>query len=156
MTKITKLDKAALKSLRDPIEAELKALGERLGLVFSLGNGGFDRAGVEADFKLQIKIDNPEMFEARERERWNANCGYIGKDYNRPEGETGLRPEDFGTEFRSAGTLYKTTGINLGRSKYPIAAKIMDGPKAGQTVGFTDMAVPAIRIATDAAAKTPA
>lgn len=148
MTKITKLDKAALKSLRDPIEAELKALGERLGLTFQIGNGSFGD-GSEATFKMLIKVDDPEAQRALAKAGWDRNCRYIGMDYNNPD-ESGLRPEDFGTEFMSGTTKYRTTGINIGRSKYPIAAEIISGPKAGQTVGFTDMAVPIIRKATDA------
>jgi hypothetical protein len=148
MTKITKLDKAALKALREPIEAELKALGERLGLKFDVGNGSFGD-GAEASFKLLIKVDNPEVEAAAAKAQWDRNCRHIGIDYNDME-NSGLRPEDFGTEFTSGTTRYRTTGINIGRAKYPIAAEVVSGPKAGQKVGFTDMAVPVIRKATDA------
>lgn len=98
MTKITNLDKTALQALRAPIEAELAALGERLGLKFEVGSGSYDPAGAEASFKLKLTVDDPAKREASARARWNATSRYIGIDFDRPE-ETGLRPEDFGTEF---------------------------------------------------------
>lgn len=157
MTKITTLDRTALKNLRDPIEAELKALGERLGLSLTLGNGSFGD-GAEASFKLILKVDDPAVKEAAARKEWDRNCRYIGIDYAKPD-ETGLRPEDFGTEFPYGGGTYRTTGIALkgrGSQKFPILAEIVTaGPRAkgqpGQTMMLPETAVPAIRAATDAA-----
>ncbi len=149
--KIAKLDKDALKNLRAPLEAELAALGARLGLKFSIGSGSYDPAGATASLKLEISVDDPAVKEASARARWNANCTYIGIDFNRPE-ETGLRPEDFGTVFVNKGTSYRTNGINPGRSKFCISVEVLDGPNAGKTLAFDERAVPAIRLATDAAA----
>jgi hypothetical protein len=146
--KIAKLDKTALRNLRDPINAELVALGERLGLKFEIGSGSYEPAGSEASFKLKITVDDPALREAAARERWNANCRYIGMDFDRPD-ETGLRPEDFGTEFESRGVRYRTTGINPGRSKFCIAVVVVSGKDAGKAVAFDDRAVPLIRRATD-------
>lgn len=148
--KITKLDKAALKNLRAPIDAELAALGERLGLKFVIGSGSYSSTGDEASFKLQITVDDPALRQAAAKAKWDANCRYIGVDYARPD-ETGLRPEDFGTEFENRGTSYRTTGIAIGRSKFPIMVEVLTGPKKGQNVCFAEQAVPMIRAATDAA-----
>ena len=155
MTKITKLDKTALKNLREPIEAELKALGERLGLNFALGNGTFGD-GAEASFKLIIKVDDPATMEAAARAEWNRNCRYIGIDFDTPD-DTGLRPEDFGTEFKYGRSIYRTSGIaTKGRNsqKYPILVTVVsdaDGKRApGATVMLPEIAVPMIRAATDA------
>jgi len=156
MTKITNLDRTALKNLRDPIEAELKALGERLGLSLTLGNGSFGD-GAEASFKLILRVDDPATKEAAARAAWDRNCRYVGIDFNKPD-ETGLRPEDFGTEFPYGGGTYRTTGIALkgrGSQKFPILAEIVKaGPRAkgqpGQTMMLPETAVPMIRAATDA------
>lgn len=156
MTKIKTLDRTALKNLRDPIEAELKALGERLGLTLTLGNGTFGD-GAEASYKLIIRVDDPAIKEAAARAEWDRNCRYIGIDYAKPD-ESGLRPADFGTEFNYGGSVYRTKGIALkgrGSQKFPILAEIVTpGPRAkaaaGQTMMLPDTAVPLIRAATDA------
>lgn len=160
--KITKLDKIALTNLRDPIEAELKALGERLGLSLTLGNGRFGD-GAEATFQLVLKVDDPAVKEAAARAEWNRNCRYVGIDFAKPE-ETGLRPEDFGTEFPYGGGTYRTTGIAVkgkGSQKFPILAAIVTpGPRSkgqpGTVMMLPETAVPAIRTATDAKAKADA
>lgn len=154
--KITNLDRTALKNLREPIEAELKALGERLGLSLTLGNGSFGD-GAEASFKLILRVDDPATKEAAARAAWDRNCRYVGLDYSKPD-ETGLRPEDFGSEFAYGGSTYRATGIALkgrGSQKFPILAEIVTpGPRAKAAAGATMMlpetAVPLIRAATDA------
>jgi hypothetical protein len=155
MTRISKLDKAALIALRSPIEAELKALGERLGLSFALGNGTFGE-GAEASFKLVIKVDDPAVKIAAAKAEWDRNCTYIGIDFANPA-TTGLRPEDFGTEFVYNQTRMKTTGLALkgrGSQKFPIIVEILAdgrGLKAGDIRMLPEAAVPIIRAATDAA-----
>lgn len=158
MTKITNLDRTALKNLREPIEAELKALGERLGLTLTLGNGTFGD-GAEASYKLIMRVDDPATKEAAARAEWDRNCRYIGIDYAKPD-ESGLRPEDFGTEFNYGGSTYRATGIALkgrGSQKFPILAEVVTpGPRskgeAGKTMMLPPTAVPMIRTATDAKA----
>lgn len=161
MTKITNLDRLALQNLRAPIEAELVALGERLGISLKLGNGSFGD-GAEASFKLVLKVDDPEVKAKAAQAEWNRNCGYIGRDYSNFE-NTGLRPEDLGTVFPYAGGTYRTTGIALkgkGSQKFPILAEIVTAGPRGGNVGEVRMlpetAVPTIRNATDAAAKVSA
>jgi hypothetical protein len=148
--KITKLDKVALKAIREPIEAELKALGERLGLELRIGSGSYSPHGDEASFKLEIKVDDPALKEAAARAQWDANCHYVGVDYAKPD-ETGLRPEDFGTEFQHRGNKCRTVGLALNRSKYPVKIEMLDGPDKGKVLLLTEQSVPVIRRATDAA-----
>lgn len=158
MTKIAKLDKAALIALRAPIEAELAALGERLGLTLKLGNGSFGD-GAEASFKLVLRVDDPAIKVAAAKAEWDRNCRYVGIDFNRPD-ETGLRPEDFGTEFPFNGGVMRTSGIatkGKGSQKFPILVEVVTpgrgtaGSKPGEVRMLTEAAVPAIRAATDAA-----
>jgi hypothetical protein len=150
MTKITNLDKKSLGLLTPQMIAALATLGEQTGLKFEFAGGRFEGSGDEATIKVKVIVDDPVKQEAAARSRWEANCKYIGLDFNRPQ-ETGLRPEDFGTEFVSGGTTYRTTGLALGRSKYPIEVEVLTGQKKGKRVFFTEQAVPAIRRATDAA-----
>ena len=158
--KITKLDRTALQNLRAPLEAELKAIGERLGLSLALGNGTFGD-GAEASFKLILRVDDPETKLAAAKANWDRNCRYIGVDYSDFD-NTGLRPEDFGTEFPYAGGVYRTCGIatkGKGASKFPILCEIVSAGPRGGIVGeirmLPEQAVRTIRSATDAKAKQP-
>lgn len=153
MTKITNIDKKTLVSLREPIEAALAELAAKTGLKFTVGSGSY--GGANAHFKLEIAVDDPEVQVAKERDIWNRNCRFIGIDYADQE-NSGLRPEDFGTEFTAGGTLYRTTGIALTRSKYPIKVDVLSGPKKGKNLLLTELVVPHIRRATDAKAKADA
>lgn len=159
MTKITKLDRDALQNLREPIEAELKTLGERLGITLQLGNGTYSPDGAEASYKLVMKVDDPAVKLAAAKAEWDRNCTYIGIDFARPN-ETGLRPEDFGTEFEYGGATFRTTGIALkgkNSQKFPILVVIVKaGPRGGgpgEVRMLPPQAVPIIRAATDAKAK---
>lgn len=156
MTKITKLDRIALQNLRAPIEAELIALGERLGLSLKLGNGSFGD-GAEASFKLVLRVDDPAVKAAAAKAEWDRNCGYIGLDFADPE-NSGLRPADFGTEFVYNQTTYRTSGIAIkgkGSQKFPILVEVVKPARPGDQIGkvmmLPETAVKIIRAATDAA-----
>jgi hypothetical protein len=153
MTKITTLDKLALQNLRAPIEAELVALGERLGLTLKLGSGTYGD-GAEASFKLVLRVDDPATKAAAAKAEWDRNCAYVGIDFARPD-ETGLRPEDLGTEFAygmgAQRKNYRTTGIatkGKNHQKFPILVEEVD---TGKVVMLPETAVPLIRAATDGA-----
>lgn len=132
MPKITNIDKKTLQSLRDKIEAALAPLGEELGLNFRTGNGSY--GGNEGHFKLEMKIDDPAIQEAAERETFDRNCRFFD-----------LEPQDFGAEFRSGGKQYKLVGLAINRTKYPLKVKILN--EGGKSVLLTDMAVPMIKAA---------
>lgn len=153
MNKITTLDSSALQNLRAPIEAELAALAERLGLSLKLGGGKYSD-GVEASFQLVLKVENPAVKTAAAKAAWDRNCHFIGVDYVRPD-LTGLRPEDFGATFAYAGTVFRAAGIALkgkGCQKFPILAEAISGKHpAGKTMMLPETAVPMIRASTDAA-----
>lgn len=161
MSKITKIDRNSMQALRDPIEAEIKALAERLGLTLRLGNGSFSPNGDEGSFKLEIKVDDPATKLAAAKAGWDRNCTFIGIDFADPD-NTGLRPADFGTEFVYAGTTFRTTGIatkGKGSQKFPIKAEVVKSgnPKhgVGATLMLPETAVKIIRAATDAAKPAP-
>ena len=152
MHKIETINKGALIALRAPIEAALEALGAELGVKLRTGSGTYSPDGTTASIKLEILLDNPERQADAAKAAWDMNCRYIGADYLAPEGSTGLRPEDFGTEFVNKGVRYRTTGLELKRSKFPIRCEALSGPKAGSTLLFGEIAVGTIRRATDAKA----
>lgn len=146
---ITTLDRTALQNLRQPIEDELKALGERLGISLKLGNGKFGD-GAEASFQLVLRVEDPATKAAAAKAEWDRNCRYVGIDFNRPD-ETGLRPEDLGTEFAYNRTTYRTTGIatkGKNHQKFPI---LVEEVGTGKVMMLPEAAVPIIRAATDSA-----
>jgi len=128
MTKITDLDKAAMIALRAHIDAALKELGEKLGVEFKAGNGGF--AGNEAHFKLIIKVADPEIQEAANRRTFDLYCGAFG-----------LKPEHFNKEFRAGSKTYRLIGFELKRRKFPI--RVLD-LNTNKVVLLTELAIPAI------------
>lgn len=133
MTKITNIDKKTLQNMRPQIEEALAALGAELGVTFKTGSGAY--GGNQAHFKLEIKIDDPEVQEAAAKAEFDRYCGMFG-----------LEPEHFGTEFTAGGKRYRLTGLALNRSKYPLKVHDLTLDKA---VLLTDMAVPHIRKAYD-------
>lgn len=158
MSKITKLDRTALQKLRDPINAHLKVLADQLGLSMVLGNGSFGD-GAEASFKLVLKVDDPETKLASFKAEHDRNCQFVGIDWNDPE-NTGLRPEDFGTEFQYGATTYRMMGIytkGKNHTKFPIRAEVVADPskrlEVGKLMMLPDSVVKTIRAATDAKAQ---
>lgn len=160
MNKITTLDKVALTALRPLIDAHLAELGAKIGIDLKLGSGTFGD-GAEASFKLILKVDDPEVKAKAAAAEWSRHCRYIGLNYNDVE-NSGLRPEDLGTEFSYAGGVYRTTGIatkGKGSQKFPILCEIVTAGrsgKAGEIRMLPEAAVPLIRAATDAKAKKAA
>lgn len=155
--KITKLDKAAMIALRDPINEALKALGEQLGLTFAASGGAYGD-GAEAHFKLVMKVNDPATKLAADRADWDRNCGFIIADYSRPD-DTCLRPEDFGTEFDWGGKRFRAVGLSRGRGsgKFPIRCELVSLPKGhegkvGEIRILPTGCVSIIRAATDAKA----
>ncbi|MBS67279.1 MAG: hypothetical protein Tp170SUR191951_76 [Prokaryotic dsDNA virus sp.] len=162
MTKIAKITKQTLPQIAEQMESELAALAEKLGLKISYGGGKYDAAGNEGTINITVKIDDPEVQREAARLIWNNNCRLIGIDYTDTE-NSGLRPEDFGTEFKYGQATYETTGIatrGRGSQKYPILVKVINDPKgkhaSGTALMLPDTAVPLIRMATDAAQATKA
>lgn len=158
--KITKLDKAALTALREPLNAVLAELGQKLGLEIRLGNGSFGD-GAEASFKLILRVDDPATKLAAAKAEYERQCRFVGVDWDRPE-ETGLRPEDFGTEFQSGGVTYRLAGLftkGRGSQKFPIKVEVVNDPsgrcKPGEVRMFAEKAASIIRAATDKANPTP-
>ena len=107
MTKITKIDKNTLVSLRPDIDAALAELGARLGLKFHAGNGSY--GDNRAHFKLEIEVDDPAVQEAAARKEFEQYCGLYD-----------LEPSDFGIEFKANGKTYRVCGLAMNRSKFPI------------------------------------
>jgi hypothetical protein len=160
--KITKIDRSSMQAMRDPINEVLAKIGEELGLKLRLGNGSYSPNGDEGHFKLELTVDDPALKEAAARAYWNNHCRYIGIDWDKPD-ETGLRPEDFGTEFNYGTAVYRTVGLakkGRGSQKFPILVECQSDPrnlvKNGEIRMLPETAVGIIRRATDLANATPA
>jgi hypothetical protein len=109
-----------------------------------------------------MTVDDPALKEAAARAYWNNHCRYIGIDWENAD-ETGLRPEDFGTEFQYGATTYKTVGLakkGRGSQKFPILVECVSDPsqrvKKGEIRMLPEAAVKIIRRATDLATAKPA
>lgn len=129
MEPITQFTPAVLKALRPEIDAALKAVADKYGVTFHAGNGLY--SGVEASFKLEMKVADTTAVEAEERRTFEKHCRIVG-----------LEPEDFGKRFRASNYWYTVIGFDPGRPKFCI--KVRD-EKTGKTVGMTDLVVPTIR-----------
>lgn len=161
MEKITKIDRNSMQQMRDPINEVLARIGEELGLEIRLGNGSYSPNGDEGNFKLELKVNDPALKLAAAKAFWNANCRLIGIDYNDYD-NSGLRAEDFGTEFTYGSTVYKTVGLakkGKGSQKFPILVECQSDPlkrvKAGEIRMLPETAVRIIRTATDMANAKP-
>lgn len=113
MSKMTEINKANLIAIRPQIDEALKELGERLGLSFHVGNGGY--AGNAGHFKLEIKVDDPAVQEAAARKLFEQHCYLFG-----------LEPSDYGLEFDCGRGRYRLTGLHLSgpkSAKFPLKVR---------------------------------
>lgn len=154
------INRQTMQILRTEIDAAVKAVGEKHGLAIQTERGTF--AGHEGWFKLMIKVDDPEIKLAAAREEFNRYCRHYGVDWDRPD-ETGLRPEDFGTEFAYGAVTYQLIGLYLkgkNSQKFPLKVAVVKDPTHRREVGalimLPEQAIPLIRLATDAKAKATA
>lgn len=130
MSKITKIDAAATRKLRQLITGELYGLGERLGLTIEAENATYDRDGNYVTFKVRCQLDG---FDRREAE-------FIENHWAVP----GLEASDYGAEFHYAGKKWRLVGVSTRARKWPLlAVNLTEG--AGKTYKLPPAAVAAIR-----------
>ena len=102
---MAKVTKDFLKESRELIDAELKALGDKLGVTFRAGSGSYETDGSAGHYKLEIvaKGANPAQ------SKFNRVCHL----YN-------LKPEDFGKTLKISGREFKLVGLNTRAPKKPV------------------------------------
>jgi hypothetical protein len=104
-SKITKMSKSLSASLREELNAELVALGERHGLKLKAGTARYDDHTIT--YKLEVSIAGVDL----DRIEFN-ECCYL---FN-------LTPDDWGKELNWGGNIFYLKGLKPNRPKYPVLA----------------------------------
>lgn len=104
-------DKAAVRTLRDQIQAALDELSEQLDVQIKLGSATFTSENIT--FKMEVASLNDDG-EAISR---------MVTDFQRMASLYGLKPEDLNREFTMRGNTYKVVGAVPRRSKYPLVCE---------------------------------
>lgn len=106
----TQFNRAGHRDLSTQIAAELEALGQRLGVSFSVGGGTIGAS--DLTIKIIAKSADPMVAETQAKKDLDTYGRYYG-----------LVGADYGTTFSGAnGGMYKLTGVSPSRPKYPIDA----------------------------------
>jgi len=123
--KLTTCDRSTHRVLSAAILLELKALGDKYGVDFSVDGGRFgDTTGM---MRLEHKLQDMAGKQDPDKVLWDHYCGRYG-----------LAPGDYGRTFISNRTLYRITGIAPNRPKFPIwAVRVIDN----RQLKFGDSAV---------------
>ena len=128
------INRDSLRQFRQEFDKDLKELGEKYGISFSIGTIRFtDR---EFHGKISAVLTNTVQGEGQaltpeppEQDIWNSVCHLYG-----------LKPEDYGKTFMSNGKTYRLCKIKPGHSKYPlIATRIPDGKSFKFDMGMVKM-----------------
>lgn len=115
------VNRDSLGQFRKEFNADLKTLGEKYGIIFSMGNIRFtDRefhGKLSAVLPTELNGQGQVNLQDIEKANWTLNCRLIG-----------LTPEDFGKIFMLNGVEYKIIGLKTNNRRFPIiASRIPDG-----------------------------
>lgn len=113
---MTEINRTVLRELRGEIEEALKDLGEKHGVVFSVGSANF--LPTVATFKLEVATKAEDgTVNTKDAENFRSLC-YLYQ----------LRPEHLHKLLTFNGTQYKLVGLNPRSGKYPlIVERVSDG-----------------------------
>jgi hypothetical protein len=117
MEQVKHINKNTLQVIEEAIMLQLKPVEEKLGLKFEFTGGKYQETN--ANLKFGISIINPDGSIESE--------GAV--NFKRHAIRFGFVPTDLNKKFRSQGVLYKITGLNPRRHKYPISVERADGRK---------------------------
>ena len=111
MTKITKFDRATIKhgGIPEKALAALQAVAKEYGLTVDYAGGSFD--DLTYTLKAKFKVNDPAAEQIKRKAEFVSYCALFG-----------MKPEHFGGTFISKGEAYRVTGLEIGRSKYPVRA----------------------------------
>ncbi len=115
MDKIKTIDRQAIKSLREPIEAALEALGTKMGISFQAGNGTYGEE--TGHFKLLMTVVGADGT-AKET---------MAIDFERDAVMLGLKASDLGKTFSVYGKNYVIVGCKPRSYKRPIIGQKVGG-----------------------------
>jgi hypothetical protein len=113
---MTVIDKSKMVSLRVQIDEALKAVGAANDVSLKLANGKFsgDSTG---NFKLEIVALGDD----------GVKTDVSAADYKRYAMLFDLKPEWFGQQFMSNGSMFRISGLKPSRHKYPVSGIRSDG-----------------------------
>ncbi len=106
------LAREQFRELRRQLQAELTAIGEKLGWSLDLGGGSY---GEYVRFKLECTPKVAGQVVDRHEQEFKALAGQYF-----------LKGEDYGQTFTRGGRVFKICGLAPKASRYPILAKRMD------------------------------
>ena len=107
---ITTLDFDTATALSREAEDALIAIADKHGLMVEVPPGRYDSKSFSFKVTLSVKTESGAP-----------------ADFARKAILLMLPPDCYGQEFTSGGTVYRITGINLRRRKYPVAATTAEG-----------------------------
>lgn len=112
---MTTIDKALLQTLRVEMNAALKAVAEKHGVVIEVGNASFMETS--ATFKLGVAVvneddENSTVAEVKAAEVWTKAASSYG-----------LKSEWLGETIAISGRAFKIVGLNTRKYKKPVIIK---------------------------------
>jgi hypothetical protein len=117
--KIQEFNRANVRALHAEVEAALKPIAEKYGLLLERKGRTFYRDSLPAGFQFVVATEGAdgEVLDSK------------AKDFQRLAGSFGLKAEDLGKEFISGhGERYRITGLNPRAKRYPILGeRVSDG-----------------------------
>jgi hypothetical protein len=107
---IKTLDKSNLVQIREDINAALKAVGTKHGLVLDAGNASY--SPTNATFKLAVSVITDGVVMDKPTADFKRFCTMYG-----------FKPENLGAKFTSRGVEFTLTGLDSKSHKYPMLAR---------------------------------
>ena len=128
----TVITRDLLKALRTEMDAALKAVAERHGLLITTGNASFGPTA--ATFKLAVAVKGAGVSESSE----DARTVKAASDWKMQAGLYGLNPEWLGERFSVNGNFYRVIGLMPRRPKFPVLAEKIQvgGASSGKNTLF--------------------
>lgn len=103
------MDKATVEAMQDDMVKVVEDVAQKYGLRITKNAARF--SDLEVSLTFGFRTTDAAAILTREKVDWEKCAKMIG-----------LEPDDFGQEFECQGQKYCITGVNLGRTKYPVKA----------------------------------
>ena len=108
-------DRQICKTLNEEVGAALEKIAEKHGLRFERKGGSYDEFSYKPSFRFTLSETRGGI--PYEQEMFNQDCILYG-----------LKPEHYGKHFKTpSGKVYKLTGLQPGRRKFPFVVETADG-----------------------------
>ena len=118
----TQFNRQGHRTLCEEISRELTALGQRLGVTFSVAGGNIGTT--DLTMKVVATSADPQVAERNARRELDVYGGYYG-----------LKGDDYGAVFTVQGKRFKLTGVSPSRPKFPLDGECL---RTGKSFKFTE------------------